>query len=125
MTLTNTLLNVTCTDCNALVTTYNDIYRNYDTITMIHTIDTLLVPLKDFEHAHVTIDDELPKLYVRRSFKETDPETCYNIDFDCFFFSNSVYSITSWVILAILVAVNTYVITKVFILTSDTSVNFL
>ena len=77
VTLTTSLLNVTCIDCNALVTTYNDIYRNYDTTTMIHTIDTLLVPLKDFEHAHVSIDDELPKLYVRRPFKETEDETCW------------------------------------------------
>ena len=125
VTLTPSHLNVTCTDCNAIVTTFDDIYRNYDTTTMIHTIDTLLVPLKDFQHAHVTIDDEETKLYVRQPFKDTEDETCYNIDFDCFFFSNNVWSISSWVVLALVTGINIYVVSKVFILTSDHTIEML
>ena len=115
--ITDSALIVTCDTCLATVTTYQGTYVNYEGV--IHTIDTLHVPLADFQHAHVAIDQQEPILYARRPYKETEPETCYGIDFDCFFFQNNFMSIISWCALAIIVAGNIYIATNIFMLSKN------
>ena len=118
---TATALVLECLSCIATVTTYDNIYRNYETIgqTYSHSIDNLVVPVKDFQHAHVTVDNEETKLYARRPYNlDNLQESCYGIDFDCFFFQNNIYSIVAWCVLSLIVALNTYIAVKTFILSN-------